>query len=1126
MKLIKQIVAINSLFLLMALVAFPMSSFAQAEDSWKNTPITLRKSNEPLGTMLKLIAEQAGATIEFKNVSLFGIDKPTTVNIKNKPLDKALADLIGDQAVRMEYQGGAKRHIIITAQHQEGNQNIDASDKCFIEGVVQDAENAELLIGATIVITDGTKNNEHTSGCVTDVNGKFSLQVPRKASIRISYLGYQTQSIQILKSSNSMKIDLKPDGAINMNDVVVTGISKRSKNSFSGHFVEVSGDELRKLNPNNFLKSLQFFDPSFKIVENNSLGSDPNAQPEFRMRGDQSLGGSGSASSMDLMLDNVSSRPNTPLFVLDGFIVPMSRILQLDPQRIANVTILKDASATAIYGSRAANGVIVIETRVAADGALSVSYNGGLTIQVPDLTDYNLMNAEEKLQAEYMAGVYDPTNAVSMNRYNALKRNVLAGVNTYWLSQPLRTAFQTRHSLTAAGGTDIFRYSLDLNGAFSPGVMKGSANNVKSINFTMNYRKDKLNVGASLNLAETDGKNSPYGSFGEYTKINPYYRPYDENGEILQTLDNYVGASSVLIANPLYNANVGIKDITKNLNISTSLNLEYRPIENLSISEQLSYTRGLARSERFLPAEHTSFVNQTDKTLKGSYTKNIGEMTSWSSNLGVNYNQAMGKHLVSLFGNWTVREDRSDYVMLSATGYPDSHMDNFIFGSEMSRDPSGTDDITRSMGLIGQVSYSYDTRYSVDFNISGEINSAYPDKTLTPFWSVGARWNAYREKFLEGRVSNLVLRATYGVTGSQNFSPADAIEYYTYAETMIPYTSFPMLGAVMAGLNNPNLRWAKTDNFGLGLDFGYWKNRINVSLNYYNNVTRQLLTNYDLAPSTGFSSQYINAGELQNSGIDATFSVIALQNVRKNIYWTIAGGLNHNKNKIRKISDFLRKMNERQLASPRAPLPVYQEGQSTTTYYAVRSLGIDPMTGKEVFLNRNGEKTFIWNAADKVPVGDTNPTCSGTISSSLNWKNFNVSLGFVYKWGGVVYNQTLVDKIENSNIAYNLDRRAAQDRWKEPGDVVKYKKFDLNGSQTPASTRFIMKDNELRMGSFNVGYRFTDSQYKFMKVCNLQALNVNFTTNDLFRISTVKMERGLSYPFARSFSFTVSAIFK
>ena len=186
-----------------------------------------------------------------------------------------------------------------------------------------------------------------------------------------------------------------------VDEVVVTGISRRSKSSFTGNYVSVKGDELRKLNPTNILKSLQFYDPSFKVLESNTRGSDPNAQPEFLIRGDQNLGTTASLNSMDLLLDNVSSRPNTPLFVLDGLIVSMSRILQLDPERIENVTILKDAAATAIYGSRASNGVVVIETKVAPDGVLSVSYNGGLTIQSPDLTDYKLMNAKEKLQMEW-----------------------------------------------------------------------------------------------------------------------------------------------------------------------------------------------------------------------------------------------------------------------------------------------------------------------------------------------------------------------------------------------------------------------------------------------------------------------------------------------------------------------------------------------------------------------------------------------------------------------------------------------------------------------------------------------------------------------------------------------------
>lgn len=320
--------------------------------------------------------------------------------------------MIGDQNVRIRYEGG--RHVVIAAYEKEA----DEKDMLRIGGIVTDAKTHETLVGATVMVTDGTKTGG-TKGSITDVNGKFSLQVPRKASIKISYMGYESTSLQITRSNLNMKVALKADGQM-VDEVVVTGLSKRSKSSFTGNYVSVKGEDLRKLNPNNILKSLQFYDPSFKVLENNSRGSDPNAQPEFLIRGDQNLGTTASLNSMDLLLDNVSSRPNTPLFVLDGFIVSMSRVLQLDPERIENVTILKDAAATAIYGSRASNGVVVIETRVAPDGVLSVSYNGGITVQAPDLTDYKLMNAREKLQMEWDAGVYDPNNAKSMNRYNQL----------------------------------------------------------------------------------------------------------------------------------------------------------------------------------------------------------------------------------------------------------------------------------------------------------------------------------------------------------------------------------------------------------------------------------------------------------------------------------------------------------------------------------------------------------------------------------------------------------------------------------------------------------------------------------------------------------------------------------
>ncbi len=1091
---------------------------AQPAANWKEKAITLRVSNQPLGKVLEMAAEAAGAKITLQDVSLWNINKPTSIAVKDKPLDKVLGQLIGDQNVKVRYEGN--NQIILEPNEQKDNTAIEFK----VSGQILDRDTQEPLIGATVLITDGTGKGD--KGCITDLDGKFSLKLNKKESITISYVGYETLSKQITKNENNLIIELKP--SIEFDEVVITGISRRSKNSFTGSFVEVKGDELRKMNPTNILKSLQFFDPSFKIIENNKTGSDPNAEPDFQIRGDQSLG-SKSMNSMDLMLDNVSSRPNTPLFVLDGFIVPMSRILDLDPERVETITILKDASATSVYGSRAANGVVVVETKVAPDGALSVSYNGTMTVQTPDLTDYNMMTASEKLNTEWRAGLYNPTSAKEMNLYNKYLRNVLGGVDTYWLSKPLRTAIQHRHSASVAGGTDVFRYSLDLNLAMQPGVMKESSNQNKGVNFSMTYLKDKFTMRANVNLSESNSSNSPYGSFSQYTRLNQYYIPTDEEGKQKKIIENnIVSGRSEVITNPLYNANVGIKDVTNGLNIATTLGMEYQLLKNLRITEQLSYTRGMAGTDKFTPADHTSFELEDDLTRRGSYRKSTGEMSSWSSNLGINYNLVLKKHLFSIFGNWTVNEDRNDYVNLSATGYPDPHMDEFIFGNKMDTNMNGigTENISRSIGLIGQLSYSYDNRYSVDFNLSGEASSRYADHALVPFWSVGGRWNAHNEKWLSGYVSNLVFRANYGITGEQNFSPSDAIEYYSYSETMRPYQSFPVLGALLSALNNTGLGWAKTHNTSFALDFGFWKNRVNVSVNYYDNITKELLTSYDLAPSTGYTTMVMNAGELQNRGFDASLNVIAIQNLRKSFFWTINANANANKNKIRKLSDFLKKINEEQMKSAEAPLPQYREGQSTTTLYVVRSLGVDPVTGKEVYLKRDGTKTFVWDANDKIPVGDTNPKVSGTLSTSVNWKDLSCSLGFTYKYGGVVYNQTLVDKIENQNVAYNLDRRAGEGRWEKPGDVTSYVGFSPAGANTPASTRFIMEDNEIRFATINVGYRLNGDKFKFLRYANIDVVALNFTTNDIARISKIKMERGLDYPFARSYTLSMSIMFR
>ena len=375
-------------FLALVFVCCVANVQAQTVDEWKEKAVTLRVSNQPLGKVLEMVAQAVDAKITLQDVSLWNINKPTSLVVKDKPLDKVLGELIGDQNVVIRYEDGNR--III----EPDSKNASSSVELTVTGTVVDKATQEPLIGATVLITDGTGKNHGARGCITDIDGKFSIRLAKKESVSVSYIGYESVSKQVVKNEHNLVIELKP--SIELDDVVVTGISRRNKNSFTGNYVEVKGEQLRMMNPTNILKGLQFFDPSFKIIENNKTGSDPNAEPDFQIRGDQSLG-SKSMNSMDLMLDNVSSRPNTPLFVLDGFIVPMSRILDLDPERVESITVLKDAAATSVYGSRAANGVVVVETKVAPDGALTVSYNGTLTVQAPDLTDYNMMDAATKL---------------------------------------------------------------------------------------------------------------------------------------------------------------------------------------------------------------------------------------------------------------------------------------------------------------------------------------------------------------------------------------------------------------------------------------------------------------------------------------------------------------------------------------------------------------------------------------------------------------------------------------------------------------------------------------------------------------------------------------------------------
>ncbi|WP_255413982.1 carboxypeptidase-like regulatory domain-containing protein [Bacteroides sp. Marseille-P3684] len=412
----------------------------------------------------------------------------------------------------------------------------------------------EPLPGASIYVKGDTRN-----GVTADANGRFTLAVPAKTkAIIVSFVGMEQQEVVLLDRTDEYSVRLQSSTTID--EVVVTGIVTKRKDTFTGSSASFSGEELKAVGVQNPLASLRSLDPSFNLMESDLFGSDPNRLPDIEIRGKSSIMG---------MRDEVSEDPNQPLFILDGFESTLETIYNLDINRIASMTILKDAASTAIYGSKAANGVVVVETVQPQPGQLRLSYNGSMDISWPDLTSYNLMNSREKLEFERLAGKYDGGTADELiekdNLYQKHLADIASGVDTYWLSEPLRTGINHRHQLYADGGAGGFMFGIGLNYNGVTGVMKGSDRDVLGANIDLIYRVGKLQFTNKFTAQQTKYTN-PIVPFSDYAEASPYYKKYNEDGEVERWLSNNDYEPNV--GNPLYNASLNSRDETKDFQLS------------------------------------------------------------------------------------------------------------------------------------------------------------------------------------------------------------------------------------------------------------------------------------------------------------------------------------------------------------------------------------------------------------------------------------------------------------------------------------------------------------------------------------------------------------------------------
>ncbi len=1019
----------------------------------------------------------------------------------------------------------------------------EASRKRLLLGQVLSKQTKQPLAGVTVYVKGGRHGN------VTDSEGKYILEfeplpAPQKTTIVFSFVGMEPQEVAYTGQTR-INVSLN-ESANEVENVVVTGYANIRKESFTGNTVSISKEELQKVSKTNVMKAIQTFDPSFRIKENNNWGSDPNALPEVYIRGESGIG----TKEMDrdqFSKANLKDNPNLPIFILDGFQITAQKLYDMDPNRIENVTILKDAAATALYGSRAANGVVVITSVAPKPGRFNISYSMVGDVVTPDLSDYNLTNAAEKLEVERLAGFYDPAKAGQyqtsdrdemelLQEYNAKLANVKRGVDTYWLSKPLRTAFNHKHSIYIDGGSDALRFGVDFQYANQDGVMKGSKRDRIGAGFYLQYTYKNVSIKNYASFQQTDSEESPYGSFSDYTKALPYNEFRDGEGKYLETLEGWRLSRNP--ANPLYEAGLSNFDKSRSQEFIDNLSVNWNITPYLLVKAQLSLTKIFDDSDVFydpLSKKNEAILNASNAS-SGTLRTGRGNSLRYDMNAYISYNRSFDKHNLNIQGGVNILDNSSKTTNATYLGFPSGSLSSINYAQRLDGKPTVSESTTRSIGFLAAANYSYRDIYLFDVSCRLDGNSAFgKDKRFAPFWSGGVGLNIHNYEFMKDSFVNyLKLRATYGQTGKINFPAYAARTTYQVLADEWYKTGF---GASLIALGNPNLKWETTNTLDVGFELGFWDNRVFTKFSYYNKLTKDLINDVTIPSSTGFTTYRDNIGEITNRGVEVDLRVLAVHS--KDWFLSINANLAHNKNQLTKIAHSLQEYNRRvqntqQAFKPNSindlesskPFTQYVEGQSINTIWGMKSLGIDPATGEEVYLTRDGRITNTWTASEQQALGVKDPKIQGSFGFNLVWKQFSLYTSFLYEAGGQRYNQTLADKVEGINIySSNVDKRVLTDRWSEPGQHAKFKKLvpnSLAATKTRPTSRFVQDYNMLQMSALTLGYDFKKSTIAPLR---LSMLRLELGATDLFHLSSVEQERGLSYPYARTFTFSIKAAF-
>ena len=924
-----------------------------------------------------------------------------------------------------------------------------------LKGQVIDATTGEPVIGVNVLVKGST------NGTITDIDGKYELNAPAGAILQISFIGYKTVEIAATTSEQTIKLH---EDTETLDEVVVVGYGVQKKESLTGAMSTLKENRLKDVTTPTVENMLNGKVSGVYVAPGSGQ---PGSNGAVQIRGRATLSGS-----------------TSPLWVIDGVIVGEDPGV-LNPSDIENMTILKDAASTAIYGSQGANGVIIVTTKMGKSEKMKINASVKLGVSTMTNGKMEVMNGAELY--DYYAS-FPNQEDIKFSRWNPELRNA----NFDWGELASQAGFTQDYNISLSGGNEKMSSYFSLGYYSEEGTVKGYKYDRYSFRYRSNYKPFSwLTIKPNISGSMKNTDDSQYDYTAKYTMF-PWDSPYDEDGNLVP--DRYSGWVDSSDLNYLNSISYGNHTARKTYEFSGNFDFDIKITDWLTFTSVNNY-RWTGYFQATYTDPRTDSASGVQGRVEEEQTNNIQRYT----NQYLTFNKIFGKHSVQALLAYEFMDTSAKVINAKGTGIVSGF--EVLDATATPEEVGGNLTEWAKQSVFAKANYTYDNRYLAEVSLRRDGASNFgDDKKYGNFFSISAGWNINREKWFKADwVDVLKLRASYGSVGNIPYSKYPQYGLYSVSSN---YNGIPAI--LISQVGNKDLTWEQTYTAGVGIDANFFNNRLRFVFDYYNKYTSNILYQVPVSGLTGITSRWQNVGEMRNSGIEITIGGDIIRT--KDWLWSLDLNMGYNKNKLEKLyGDDPNMMiiggggNDTSIAG--AAEKVLKVGYSTDRYYLREWAGVDPKNGAPLWYKNDGsgETTSNYSEAKQVMTEATSPKLFGGFNTSLTWKNIDLNASFGFSLGGKIYNYSRQEY--DSDGAYT-DRNQMKlidgwSRWEKEGDIATHPaaSYGNKSNSNKASTRYLEDGDYLKLRSLSIGYNLNLSKYY------IQNMRIYFTAENVFTLT-------------------------